>query len=99
MTDYNKNELNCHFTPRATLIGLGVRVEQMGIIETISEQVSIKQKTVKDSPVEKLTDTLITILSGGQGLAEANKRVGTDRLYNAPLAGSDVPNNRSSVKR
>lgn len=79
MTDYNKKELNCHFTPRATLIGLGVRVEQMGILETISEHVSIKQKTVKDTPVEKLTDALITILSGGQGLAEANKRVGTDR--------------------
>jgi hypothetical protein len=40
--------------------------------------VEIAQKTVLDSPLEKLTDGLITILSGGKGLYEANKRVRTD---------------------
>lgn len=44
----------------------------------IEERVKIKQKTVKDSPMDKLTDGLITILAGGKGLVEANKRVRPD---------------------
>jgi hypothetical protein len=67
-----------HFTPRASLIALGVRIERLGILKTIGGYVKIGQKTVVDSPLEKLTDSLITILSGGKGLYEANKRVRPD---------------------
>jgi hypothetical protein len=48
-------------------------------METIGQYVSIKQKTVQDSPLEKVTDGLITILAGGQGLVWANKLVSSDR--------------------
>ena len=71
-------EEESQFTARATLIGLGVRIERLGILEEIRERVKIKQKTVKDSPMDKITDGLITILAGGKGLVEANKRVRPD---------------------
>ena len=78
MTNINTDVEKCHFTSRATLIALGVRVKQMKIMDTIGQYVSIKQKTVTDSPLEKLTDALITIFAGGQGLVETNKLVGSD---------------------
>jgi len=79
VSNSNSSANNCHFTPRATLIGLGVRIERLGILKTIGQYVDIQQKVILDSPLDKLTDALITILAGGQGLYEANKRVRTDR--------------------
>ena len=79
MSNDNIREQESQFTSRATLIGLGARLARLGIMETIEQQVKIKQKTVLDSPVEKMTDALITILAGGKGLVEANKRVRSDR--------------------
>jgi len=70
---------DCHFTSRATLLALGIRMEQLKIMDTIGQYVTIGQKTVKDSPLDKVTDALITILAGGRGLVEANKRVRADR--------------------
>jgi len=69
---------NCHFTARATLIGLGIRIERQGIVKMIGQHVKIEQKTVLDTPLDKLTDALMTILAGSTGLYEANKRVGGD---------------------
>lgn len=79
MSNNNITVPNCHFTSRATLLALGIKMEQLKVIEVIGRYVSIAQKTVKDSPLEKLTDALITILAGGRGLVEANKRVRADR--------------------
>jgi len=79
MANYNTSEQESQFTSRATLIGLGTRIERQGIMDIIGKKVKIKQKTVKDSPVEKMTDALATILAGGKGLVEANKRVRADR--------------------
>ena len=79
MNDNNASTANCHFTPRVTLIGLGVRLEGQGILKTLGEHLHIQQKVILDSPQEKVTDALITILAGGQGLYEANKRVRSDR--------------------
>ena len=78
MKNNNLEPEKSHFTSRASLIGLGVKMEQLKIMETIGQYVKVKQKTVKDSPLEKLTDGLITILAGGQSLSEANKRVGAE---------------------
>jgi hypothetical protein len=61
------------------LVALGLKVGQWQIMETIGEYVRINQKTVVDSPLEKITDGLITILAGGEGLVSANKLVGSDR--------------------
>lgn len=79
MNNNNTSMTNCHFTPRATLIALGVRIERLGILKTLGQYLNIQQKVILDSPLEKVTDALITILAGGQGLYEANKRVRSDR--------------------
>jgi hypothetical protein len=49
------------------------------LFETISQHVRIKQKTIKHTPLEKLTDAFIAILAGAHGLSEINTRVRSDR--------------------
>lgn len=44
----------------------------------IAQRVKIAQKTVKDTPAEKLYDGLIGILCGAQGMVEVNKLVRAD---------------------
>src|SRR5215203_3177755 len=66
------------YTPRATLCALGVKVRSLKLFETISEHVRIRQKTIKHTPVEKLQDAFIAILSGAHGLYEVNTRVRSD---------------------
>ncbi len=78
MKKINTNNANGHFTARAALLALGVKMEQIGIFQPMMEKVHINQKGVKDTPGEKMLDGLITILAGAQGLVEANKRVRTD---------------------
>jgi hypothetical protein len=67
-----------HFTPRATLAAFAVKLRSLGVLETLAEHVTIKQKTVRHTPIEKLTDALIAILSGARGLSEINTRVRPD---------------------
>ena len=68
-----------HFTVRVTLVGIGLKVQSLGILRPIVERVKVAQKVIKYTPTEKLIDALITILSGAKGLVEANKRVRPDR--------------------
>jgi hypothetical protein len=65
-------------TAKAGLVGLGVKVRQLGILKPIEDEVKIAQKTVKYTPHEKLTDALIAIVSGAAELVEVNKRVRSD---------------------
>jgi hypothetical protein len=57
---------------------MGLKIRQLGIVKTMAHYVKIEQKTIKDSPLDKLTDVLVTILAGGQGLVEANTRLRSD---------------------
>lgn len=66
------------FTPRATLAALGVKLRSLKLFDVISDHVKIRQKTVKHTPIEKLTDAFITILSGAHGLVEINTRLRSD---------------------
>ena len=79
MNNNNTSPINCHFTPRATLLALGVRIERLGVLKTLGQHLNIQQKVIVDSPLDKVTDALITILAGGAGLYEANKLVRSDR--------------------
>jgi hypothetical protein len=67
------------FTARSALAALALKIRSLKILETIGEQVKIRQKTIKDTPIEKLTDALIAILSGAHGLCEVNTRVRADQ--------------------
>jgi hypothetical protein len=70
-------------TARAGLVGLGIKIRQLGILDVIEKEVKIGQKTVKYTPHEKLTDALIAILSGAKGFVEVNKRVRSDAALQA----------------
>jgi hypothetical protein len=73
-----REQVRQQFSARATLVGLGVKLCKLKVLEPMQERVKIGQKTVKYTPLEKLTDGLIAILAGAQGLVEINKRVRSD---------------------
>ena len=66
------------YSPRATLCAIGIKLRSLKLFDTIADHVKIKQKTIKHTPVEKLTDAFIAILAGAHGLAEINTRVRAD---------------------
>jgi hypothetical protein len=70
-------------TPHATLVALGLKVQQLDLFRPIREQVHIKQKTVRYSPTDKLYDAWIAILAGAQGLVEVNTRLRSDPALQA----------------
>jgi len=67
------------FSPRTSLAALGIKLRSLHLFETISQHVHIQQKTIKHTPIEKLTDAFIAILAGAHGLCEINTRVRSDR--------------------
>jgi len=73
------NGVTSHVSSRTFLAGVGAKLNEIGLFGPIHRQVKIKQKTVKDSPTEKLYDSFIGILCGAQGMVEVNKRVRSDR--------------------
>src|SRR5215216_163741 len=72
-------ETTQHYTPHATLAALGIKIRSLKPFDPIKEHVFIKQKTIKHTPVEKLQDAFIAILSGAHGLSEINTRVRPDK--------------------
>src|SRR5215218_4119963 len=67
-----------HFSPRASLCALGPKIRSLKLLETISNHVFIKQKTIKHKPVDKLFDAFIAILAGAHGMCEINTRLRSD---------------------
>jgi hypothetical protein len=67
-----------HLSPRSFLAGVGAKLLGIQLFSPIRERVKIAQKTVKDSPADKLYDAFINILCGAGGMVEVNKRVGSD---------------------
>ena len=66
------------FTPRASLVALGLRIRAQGLWNVIRQQLQIKQKSRKHQPLDKLLDCFINILAGGAGLVEINLLVRPD---------------------
>jgi hypothetical protein len=66
------------YSPRATLCAIGLKLRSLKFFETIADHVQIKQKTIKHTPIEKLTDAFVAILSSAHGLSEINTRVRSD---------------------
>ena len=66
------------YSPRATLCAIGIRLRSLKLFDTIADHVKVKQKTIKHTPAEKLTDAFIAILAGAHGLREINTRVRSD---------------------
>lgn len=68
------------FSARGSLMIVGLLMRRWGIWAKVKEMVCIKQKTVKDTPVQKLLDAFINILAGGEGIVEINTRLKPDRV-------------------
>jgi hypothetical protein len=71
-------EVKAHFSSRASLAAMGIKIRRRKLFEPITAKVEIAQKTVKFSPSEKLEDAFIAILAGAHGLVEINKRLRPD---------------------
>jgi hypothetical protein len=67
-----------HFSPRASLAALGLRLRRLGLLEALAAHVRVPQKTVRHTPAEKLYDAFVAILSGAHGLSEINTRLRAD---------------------
>jgi hypothetical protein len=65
------------FTPCASLAALGLYLRQIDFLAPIRDQVTIVQKKVVHTPLDKLTDAFVTIL-GAQGMVEANTLLRSD---------------------
>ena len=78
MTESTTPPMTRQSTPHATLVALGLKVQQLDLFRPIHEQVQIKQKTVRYTPTDKLYDAWIAILAGAQGLVEVNTRLRSD---------------------
>jgi hypothetical protein len=65
------------------LVALGLKVQHLDLFRPIREQVHIKQKTVRYTPIDKLYDAWIAILAGAHGLVEVNTRLRSDPALQA----------------
>ncbi len=78
MNEYNTNEVASHYSPRASLVALGLKVVELDFLGPLRQQLTLPQKTVKYSPFDKLMTAFVAILTGASGLVEINKRVKAD---------------------
>ena len=67
-----------YYSARAFLAGVGAKIKALDILAPRAQGVTIAQKTVKDTPSEKLYDAFISILCGAEGIVEVNKLVRSD---------------------
>ncbi len=65
-------KLATQFSPHASLAGLVAHIKARGIFDELRSGVHIHQKTVKDSPQDKLLDILLTLLCGADSLVQLN---------------------------
>ena len=78
MTEFSTIDRSCSSTPRASLAALGLKLQHIDLFGPIRQQVHIKQKTVRYSPIDKLYDAFISLLAGAHGLVEVNTRLRGD---------------------
>ena len=83
MKEFTTNPQTRHFSPRASLAAIGLKVRQLDLFGAIREGVLIAQKTVKYTPIDKLYDGFIAILAGAHGLVEINTRLRSDPALQA----------------
>ena len=70
--------LDTTFSPHASLAALVASMQRRGIFDLLRVGVQIGQKTVKDSPQDKLLDILLTLLCGAHSLVQLNTLLRAD---------------------
>jgi hypothetical protein len=83
MAQFTSSETTRHFSPAASLAALGMHLRQIDLFGPIRDTVKIAQKTVKHTPLDKLSDAFISILAGAHGLVEINTRLRSDPALQA----------------
>jgi hypothetical protein len=82
----------------ASLVVLGMRFQRLRIWAVVKEHVFIKQKVRQHQPLDKLLDSFINILAGGNGMVEINTRVRPDHALQLAF-GRPVCAEQSTVSR
>jgi len=75
------------FSPHASLAALAAQLSARGIFDLVRQTVHIAQKTVKDSPEDKLIDILLTLLAGAQSLVQINTLLRSDPALQRSIGG------------
>ena len=70
--------LDTLFSPHASLAAIAAQLQARGIFDTVRQGIHIVQKTVKDSPQDKLLDILLTLLCGAHSLVQINTLLRSD---------------------
>ncbi len=83
MAQFTSSEVTRHFSPSASLAALGLHLRQIDLFGPIRDTLKIAQKTVKYTPLDKLSDAFISILAGAHGLSEINTRLRSDPALQA----------------
>ena len=94
MTESTTPTMTRQSTPHATLVALGLKVQQLDLFRPIREQVHSNQKTVRYTPTDKLYDAWIAILAGAQGSSKSTPACAAIRCCNAPSVARPVQNSR-----
>src|SRR5258708_19305946 len=79
------------FSSCASLAALGIKLRELKVFEPIEHTVQIAQKTIKDSPTDKLYDAFISMLAGAHGLVEINTRLRADAGLQRPFVPRPSP--------
>src|SRR5262245_5934319 len=66
------------FTPCASLAALGSYLQHIHLFLPIRTELSIRQKTMIHTPLDKIYDAWIALLAGAHGIVEVNTRLRSD---------------------
>lgn len=78
MIDLTISKKAQNFSPHASLVPLGLKLQDLGLFKPVEKLVKIKQKVLKYRPTAKLYATFIAILAGMESMVELNKYLGAD---------------------
>jgi hypothetical protein len=78
MAQFTSSEVQRQFSPAVSLAAVGMHLRQIDLFGPIRDTIKIAQKTVKYTPLDKLSDAFISILAGAHGLCEINTPLRSD---------------------
>ena len=78
MANSSINSPQSYYSPRASLVALGLKLQKLKLFRPIEKHVKIKQKVLKYPPTTKLYQLFVAILAGMESLVELNKVLRAD---------------------
>jgi hypothetical protein len=84
------------FSPCASLAALGYYLQHSKLFDPVEQRVQSMQKTVKQSPLDKLYDAWIAILAGGTDWLRSTRGCAATSRSSRPSGAAPVPTNPRS---